>query len=71
MTTALREQWIIGDTVVGDARVSTVWLGPVTGRYETQVFGGSLNGSSWLSATFDAAVDRHDVVVTLLKERAK
>lgn len=78
-----REEWAelfedfpgrqIGDTEVGDVRVSTVWLGldhqygdgpPLI--FETLIMGGELDGEMWRYPTRKDAVAGHDRAVALV-----
>ena len=66
----------VASTVVGKAHVSTVWLGldhqfgegpPLI--FETMVFGGDLDQHQWRYSTEAQAVEGHDRVVTLLRDK--
>ena len=65
---------VIAKTVVGDAEVSTVWLGldhsfggSVPIIFETMIFGGALDENQWRYATEDEARQGHAEKVTLLQ----
>lgn len=59
----------LGDTQVGEVRVSTVWLGIVHlgGLFETMIFGGERDGSLWRYQTEVQAVAGHDQIVAMVR----
>lgn len=70
----------IGDDRIGNARVSTVFLGinynmrmggePIL--FETMIFGGPLNDEQWRYATYDEAERGHaEAVVSVKKAQAQ
>lgn len=64
----------VGNDMVGDVRVSTVWLGldhsidgpPII--FETMVFGGPLDGERWRYATEAEALEGHAAAVRAVRE---
>lgn len=66
----------VADEMVGQVRVSTVWLGidhnfsgigpPLI--FETMVFGGVMDEDIWRYSTEAAALAGHDQVVTMVRE---
>lgn len=68
---------IVGRTKIGNAEVSTVWLGidhnfmredsaPLI--FETMIFGGGHDEFQWRWHTEEEAIDGHDAIVEALKE---
>lgn len=64
---------IVGKTAVGDAQVSTVWIGldhqfgdgePLI--FETMIFGGDHDGEEWRYSSREQAVEGHATAVALL-----
>lgn len=66
-------------TEVGDARVSTVWMGVDHGIFgegpplifETMVFGGKLDQEQWRYSTEVLALAGHDQIVALVADLAR
>jgi hypothetical protein len=65
----------VAETEVGEARVSTVFLGLDHGWsggppevFETMIFGGSFDEYQWRYATWDAAAAGHKRIVVALTE---
>lgn len=65
---------IVGRTTVGDADVSTVWMGldhnygegePLI--FETMIFGGDRDSEQWRYSTREQAVEGHAAAVALLE----
>jgi hypothetical protein len=65
----------VADDMVGQVRVSTVWLGlnhnwglgpPLI--FETMVFGGTMDEDQWRYPTEAAALAGHDQVVTMVRQ---
>lgn len=69
------EYFRIAETMIGDIRISTVWIGIDMGFhrdgppiiFETMVFGGSLDQECWRYATEAQAVEGHGFVVGLVR----
>ena len=64
----------VGQTVVGEAHISTVFLGmdhnflgPTPKIFETMILGGRYDEWQWRYATWDEAVAGHEYAVRLVK----